>query len=65
MKKIVKVARTSCDGFYLVKRQNDSIIYTFEGLALCPNDVKKYVEKNTVPEMYMTAFEAISYGYFK
>lgn len=62
--KIEKVARTTYDGFILVKRVGDEMVYGYEGLALCPKDVQKYVDTHEIKEIDACYMEAVSYGYF-
>ena len=62
--KIEKVARTSYDGFILVKRCGDDVIYSYEGYALCPKDVQKYIDTHEIREINAFYMEAVSYGYF-
>lgn len=62
--RIEKVARTTCDGFILVKRIGDEIRYCYEGLALCPKDVQAYVDSHKIPEIYAFQNEAVVYGWF-
>ena len=62
--KIEKVARTTYDGFYLVRRQGDEIAYAFEGYALCPKDVQAYIDSHEIPEIDAFNTEAIAYGRF-
>ena len=63
-RKIEKVAKTTCDGFILVKRIGDEIRYCYEGLALCPKDVQEYVNSHKIPEIYAFQHEAVAYGKF-
>lgn len=63
-KKINRVAKTSCDGFYLVERTGDNMVYSYEGYALCPKDVQKYIDNNKIKEIYAFWMEAVMYGYF-
>ena len=63
MANITKIARTSYDGFILVKRTG-SMIFAYEGYALCPKDVKNYIDNNGIKEIGAFHEEAISYGYF-
>lgn len=64
MTNITKIAKTTCDGHYLVKRCGDETIYSYEGYALCPKDVQKYIDCNEIKEIVAFSMEAIMYGYF-
>ena len=64
MAKIKKVAKTSCDGYYLVERAGDEITYAFPGYATCPKDVQRYIDKNEIKEIFSFWMDAIAYRYF-
>lgn len=61
---IEKVARTTYDSFILVKRAGDPISYSYEGYALCPKDVQKYIDTHEIQEIDAFWMDAVSYGKF-
>lgn len=60
MSKITNVVRTKYDGFYIAVKNNK--VSSYEGFALCPKDVQKYIETNEIKELDCFWMEAIQYG---
>lgn len=56
----MKVYKTLYDGFYVSIDKGK--ICAYEGLALCPPKVKKWIEKNKAIEINYFQHEAIAFG---
>lgn len=63
MKNIKNVYITTYDGFIICSHKNDSNIEAYEGKAMCPKTLQKWLEINKPIELDMFYTEAISYGY--
>ncbi len=59
----MNVYYTKCDGFYVCVKNGK--ISAYEGKALCPPSVVKWLENNKPIELDEFYHDAIAYGYCK
>ena len=61
----MKVYKTTYDNYFVIVKNNK--ITCYEGLMLCPKNIKEYIESNESKVKKLDCFfmDAISYGYIK
>ncbi len=57
---MMKVYYTTYDGYYVVVEGKETCAY--EGIKLCPNKVKKWLEQKEPIEIHDFHMDAIAYG---
>ena len=58
---IYKVFRTKYDGFIIILNKTGTI-HGYEGKALCPKYLQKWLEKNDSIELSAFFMDAVNYG---
>ena len=59
---VTKAIKTTYDGFIVVRYESGRV-ESFEGLLLCPANVRRYLKAHKPEEVDCFCMEAIAYGY--
>ena len=65
MKDIKNVYQTIYDGYIICSHKNDDSVEAYEGKALCPAGLQKWLETHEPIKLNMFYHEAVSHGYCK